>query len=354
MGGIEAGDDGVVIREGGGGERWDQRFRRDAVMSQGEKIGGVIALGVIVAESIERNQQDVRFVLLRWRIKKMRGLAEARPEEQKQEEQATSVCPRIEHMARRHKQSYRPAWSVTTRFRRLVPQARSYNPSTALRDRPAFLASIEPRSSRRTKTTRCPGCRGAAPRTGDLAIEKLFESGEWIVRCHAVSIGARAHYDAQLLGGLNWRHACDQAARSSRRPAPACAADSRAMHRSNARWTSADSPIGTSLFTRSKMSSKTPTESSRGQCMVMRHATLGGPARDLVVFFAFGLRLGLLLLFMAQVMRSPMPLKRSMRSPKPIGNSWVKILQLFEFAAWRDAAQGCKPRVRSSRAAARL
>ena len=96
--------------------------------------------------------------------------------------------------------------------------------------------------------------------------------------------------------------------------------------------------MGTSLFTRSNISSSTPTESLRGQCMVTDMPRSGGPPDDFVVLLASA-SVGWSLLFIAQVMLSPIPLKRSISSPKPIGSIWVRSLQLLEFFARRDAAQ---------------
>jgi hypothetical protein len=60
MFGIKAGDDADVVRKRHGRETWNHRSRRRTVVSNGEEIVGVVAFGVVVAETVERDEDYIR------------------------------------------------------------------------------------------------------------------------------------------------------------------------------------------------------------------------------------------------------------------------------------------------------
>ena len=62
--GIEAGDDGEVIGKGERGIAGQHAFRSpDALLAKRQQMRGVVALGVVPAEAVERNQDDVVLLL---------------------------------------------------------------------------------------------------------------------------------------------------------------------------------------------------------------------------------------------------------------------------------------------------
>ena len=62
--GVEAGDDGEVIGKSERGIAGDHALgSRDAALREREKVSGVVALRVVPAKSVERNQDDIMLAL---------------------------------------------------------------------------------------------------------------------------------------------------------------------------------------------------------------------------------------------------------------------------------------------------
>ena len=90
--------------------------------------------------------------------------------------------------------------------------------------------------------------------------------------------------------------------------------------------------IGISLLRRSKSVRRWSTEELFIPVHGQRHSALRSPLCNLVIVRSLSASLGLSLLFIAQVTRSPGPLNRNMSSPNPPGQQACEALKLFDFS----------------------
>ena len=199
-------------------------------------------------------------------------------------------------------------------------------------------------AARQSRRRRASPCRRRSCRRASIAARRTDCSD--ITRCASVPPPTVSPMlSAVLIGGVSRidlvaalaqeRLAAGNTSRSasaSRRRAPSCARGSPAWHRSDARSTSAAARSafpGSPARTRRAGDAPTCCCSSAASASCRAPPPISRPRR----YCSFSASVGVSLLYMPQVTLSPMPLKRSMSSPKPIGSICVSGLEVLQLLA---------------------
>jgi len=264
---------------------------------------------------------------------------------------------RTRRTVRRRRRCVRRPPSAARPFCRCWKPVRSCSLARAPRNRPLCQRRAFRASSRRSKTTHCRWCRGAGPfavwrffgaaqfQAGDgRAVEQPLQTDEWVVRHHAVRVGARADVHADFQACLNRRRpprerdafifdellALEIHRVLHGQPTPSLCIRRRFTSPASLRWStiqcSCRSESRRSRVRRSSAACRQPHRDSSARAARSPARCPPGHLEELLLLR----RRRVIVVVQPGVTISPMPLKCSMRSPKPIGKNCV--------AAWKSAS----------------